>query len=105
MEAAVAPKARKILSDAAALREARRRWGKGGYVKRELCGLFKPNKNGNVYCSGVGAGGGHGKGCPGGRVYMAVGRIMGVAGVAFFSVLGQGTTWAEAFEKAEGKPW
>lgn len=97
---------RKILSDATALREARRRYGKAAAVKRQTCGLFKPNRKKPEYerCTAIGV---HSGSCRGSRVYFTVGVLRGAGGITFFAVLGEGDTWAEAFEKAavslEGK--
>jgi len=87
---------RKILSDATALREARKRWGKDARVSREKCFQFQTRK-GRTLCIGFGAMG-HGYGCPGGLVYFQVGKIA----FGFFSVMGIGGTWAEAFARADG---
>lgn len=83
------------MTKAQAIAEAARRWGKSAVIRREKCGLYKPDKLGRQMCSGVG---GHAQPCPGGVIKYDVGYI---AFGMFYSIQGTGKSWEEAFEKAE----
>lgn len=84
------------LTQAQALAEAMRRWGKNAAVERTKCRLFTDGTKAGR-CSAA-AYGEHPKDCPGRRPLCKVGRIqLGM----FFSMEGTGSTYQEAFAKVD----
>lgn len=81
-----------------ALEECERRWKRFGkpWVEVRTCEPYEHRGRKYVSCGGA-----HGPDCKGGKRYFTVGYLGGYGDFRFFSVQGQGRTWAEAFAKAE----